>query len=322
MRLDLPAPRWAVPEILPEGLTILAGKPKMGKSWLALQAALSVAGGGVAFGKIRVDPGRVLYLSLEDTRRRMQSRLRLLLGDGACPRGLAIATSWPRVEDCGLASLSEWLRLHPDTRLVVIDTFGKFRAEPSANGNAYTEDYSAMSAIKSVADTQGTSILVVHHLRKMQTEDPLDSVSGSLGLTGAADGTLVLTRTRGSSEASLYLTGRDVEEAQLALKWDVHTAWTFMGDAALYARTREQEEVLAILRLYDGGPLGFGELVKQVREATGAEVDAVKMRISRMAQRGQLAREAGLYWIPGTEGGNSDAVTGNSLEGVGLQDLI
>src|SRR5918995_4663655 len=126
LAIEFPEPRWIVPGIIPEGTTILAGKPKMGKSWLAL-------------GTKRVERGAVLYLALEDNPRRLQSRLKKLLAGGAAPEGLELATEWPRLGDGGLDALEAWLNTHPDARLVVIDTLAKFRTGQTGK-NLYKED--------------------------------------------------------------------------------------------------------------------------------------------------------------------------------------
>ena len=101
---ELPPVRWAIPDILPEGLTLLAGKPKLGKSWLALSAALSIAAGGVALGTQPVAKGDVLYLALEDNARRLQSRARQILASMTeIPSGIEFALDWPRLGEGGLA---------------------------------------------------------------------------------------------------------------------------------------------------------------------------------------------------------------------------
>ena len=123
---DLPPLRWAIPDILPEGLTMLAGKPKQGKSWLALSVALAIAAGGYALGKQPVTRGQVLYLALEDNERRLQSRARQLLASmNSVPSGIEFELCWPRLNMGGLRFLEEFLEVHPEVGLVVIDTWAK-----------------------------------------------------------------------------------------------------------------------------------------------------------------------------------------------------
>ena len=104
----LPEHRWAVRDVLPEGVALLVGRPKIGKSWLALNLALAIASGGYALGRIRVEAGDVLYLSLEDNERRLKARLTSILGKDQCPDRLTLSTAWPRLDDRGLQWLDAW----------------------------------------------------------------------------------------------------------------------------------------------------------------------------------------------------------------------
>jgi len=201
---DLPPLRWAIPDILPEGLTMLAGKPKQGKSWLALSIALAIAAGGYALGKQPVTRGQVLYLALEDNERRLQSRARQLLASmNSVPSGIEFELCWPRLDQGGLRYLEEYLEVHPQVRLVVIDTWAK--VSPCLKGHSrsrYEDDYEALTPLKCLADHFHVSVLVIHHLRKMAADDVLDEITGSIGVTGAVDGALILKRERGQKEAS------------------------------------------------------------------------------------------------------------------------
>jgi hypothetical protein len=297
MAIEFPEPRWIVPGIVPEGTTILAGKPKMGKSWLALGTSVAVAAGGVALGTKRVERGAVLYLALEDNPRRLQSRLKKLLPGGAAPEGLELATAWPRLGDGGLDALEAWLNTHPDARLVVIDTLAKFRAA-QAGKNLYKEDYEAVEPLVELAAHHNVAVLIVHHLRKLGAEDPLDQVSGSMGLTGGADGALVLNRERGRADAYLYVTGRDIEEEkELALSWDSTTAtWKIAGDAEEYRNTRERQEVEECLRTL-GKPAG----PKEVSEALGKPHNNVKQLMWKMGNEGDLRSVGGGKYVPVTD---------------------
>ncbi len=173
---ELPPVRWIIPELLPEGLTLLAGKPKLGKSWLALSVALSIAAGSVALGAQPVAKGDVLYLALEDNTRRLQSRARRLLASmTGTPSNLEFALDWPRLGEGGLAYLEAYLKAHPNLRLVVIDTWA--RVTPPSGGrrcSQYEGDYESLTPLKRLADTYHVSILAVHHLRKTGSSDVLE----------------------------------------------------------------------------------------------------------------------------------------------------
>ncbi len=248
--LELPPVKWAVPEILPEGVTLLCGKPKLGKSWFALGLCVATATGGYALGTKQVEKGDALYLALEDNQRRMQKRLRKVLDGAAAPDSLHVALEWPRLDQGGIDELRAWLNDHPAARLVVIDTLAK--ARPEARGqNVYADDYAALEKLLPLAAEYGVAILVVHHLRKMGAADPLDEISGSTGLSGGVDGFLILKRDRGRHDAALHVDGRDVEEpTELALTWDQElAAWKLAGDAAEYRMSRGRAEILATLKL-------------------------------------------------------------------------
>ncbi len=214
---------WAVPGILPEGVTIFAGKSKMGKSWLALGLCISVAAGGYALGKTPVERGQSLYLALRDDERRLRDRLRTVLAGEEAPDGFHYSTSWPKIGDGGAEALDAWLRDHSWSRLVVIDTLKKVRPKAYGNRNIYDVDYEALEPLLPIASKHNVSILVVHHTNKQaDPADPFDVIPGSTGLTEGVDNVLILNRERGKkADTFLYVDGRDIEEqGELPLKWD------------------------------------------------------------------------------------------------------
>jgi RecA-family ATPase len=225
MAEELPPVRWVVANILPEGVTFLAGRPKLGKSWMMLGLGVAVATGGVALGTKRVEQGEVLYISLEDPRRRLHNRLGKLLSDQPAPAKLHIVTEWPRLDEGGAELLSDWLAVDPDARLVIADTLAMLKSHASGRRSAYDEDREAVGPLGPIAAEHGAGILLVHHLREAESDDPLDMIHGSAGLTGGVDGALVLKRKRGQADAYLHLDGRDVENpTELALKFDPNAA--------------------------------------------------------------------------------------------------
>lgn len=226
MNLVLPPLRYAVDGLLPQGVCILAGRAKTGKSWLVLALCIAVADGKPFWGR-DTQTGDVLYLCLEDSRSRLQQRVLTFTEEP--PEKLYFAEMAHSLED-GLAAQIKWfLDEHPDTRLIVIDTLQKVRK--IQNDNLYAQDYKDIGLLKAVADQYGVCILCVHHLRKMKADDPHDMVNGSTGLIGAADGSFVLIREKNSSsEARLHIRGRDIEEQVLQLRFDRESClWEYIG---------------------------------------------------------------------------------------------
>jgi AAA domain len=292
---ELPPVRWTIPDILPEGLTLLAGKPKLGKSWLALSVALSIAAGGVALGAQPVAKGDVLYLALEDNARRLQSRARRLLTSmSETPSNIDFALEWPRLSVGGLACLEAYLKGHPNLRMVVIDTWARV-APPSGERRCsqYEGDYEALMPLKRLADTYHVSILAVHHLRKTGSHDVLDEIIGSTGVTGAVDGAMILKRDRGQTDATLFVTGRDVEhEQQLALNFDASTAlWTLVGNAEELCCTRARQDILDLLR--EQGPDGMK--TREIAEALQKNYHTTRSLLRKMEESGDVRRFDGHY---------------------------
>lgn len=295
MTTEFEAPRWAVPGVLPEGLTLLAGPPKIGKSWLSLGLAVAVASGGKALGKLDVQDGDVLYLALEDTPRRLKNRLGTVLADSPPPDRLTFWTECPRFPE-GAKQIQTWLVAHPNSRLVIIDVLARVKGSPSPGSPQYEVDYRAMQPAKHLADRHQVAVILVHHVRKAASDDFLDEVSGTNALAGAADNIMVLKRTRGSADGALRLTGRDVEEIDYALKFDPeHGLWHLLdGPAVDHLVTPTRSAILAHVRAHPS------DQPKQIAEATGQDYELVKKTVRRMADDGQLVNHgAGRYTLPG-----------------------
>jgi RecA-family ATPase len=193
---QFPELRYIVPGLLPEGLTILAGGIKLGKSWMTMDWAYAVASGGSALGNILCDQGDVLHLALEDNERRLQRRQQVLMGDGPYPDRLEFNCSWPRLDDGGIEEIEAWANSVSNPRLVVIDTLKMVRRSQRNSEALYDFDYSTAEPLRELAGRFGIAIVVVHHLNKRRdTDDPFDQVSGSNGLSACADATLILDRT-------------------------------------------------------------------------------------------------------------------------------
>lgn len=287
---DFPEPRWAIPGIVPEGTTLLCGKPKMGKSWMALGLGIAVASGGVALGSIRVDAGDVLYLSLEDNERRLKKRIKKILPDGDIPPRLHLTTEWPKVGEGCRGYIAQWLRQTPDARMVIIDTLKKIRPN-RGNRDMYDADYEMGASLQVLSHQHNVAFLIVHHLRKADAvDDPMDMISGSTGLTGSVDGSLVLVRARSEADAILHISGRDIEDdAPLSLKFDQATAiWEKVGLAVDMDMTPERQRIMSVMRAAGGSITA-----KQVAARIGKEYETIRKRMAAMEKEGDIKIESG-----------------------------
>lgn len=295
MGTEFPEPRWAVPGLVAEGLNLLVGSPKLGKSWLCLGLAVSIAGGGRALGKIPVDSGPVLYAALEDTPRRLQGRLRAVLQSEAVPDDLHIITSLPR--GLQMAELvSEWLDCNPGARLVIIDVLRKVTNRTDSRSNGYEADYDSMGLLKALADKHGVAVLAVHHTRKMADDsDVFNEVSGSTGLTGAADAILIAKRARNTSEAVLHVTGRDITEQEYGLMWHPDGCrWSLSEEPVVLSGMGEtRRKILDHIREHEG------DTPTQIAKGTDVSLATVKQTVRRMVEDDQLASDGeGRYFLP------------------------
>jgi hypothetical protein len=312
--MQLPEPKWAVDGIIPEGLSLLAGKPKLGKSWLALNLALAVATGGVALGSISVERGDVLYLALEDTKRRLRDRINKLAAKQQLrewPATLHLASIYPRQDKGGLDALAQWLENWPQHRLVIIDTWPRFRPFRTRGRDNYEEDYQHASELKGIADKYRVGALALAHCRKMDAADPIDEVSGTLGLTGAADGVAVLKRERGQHDATLFVAGREIDEREIALHWEPDYAlWSILGGAEEYRLSKERREVIDLLDKA-GKPLSPTEAAGLLGKTAGT----VKKLMWTMYQAGQLENSGGKY-TAGNPGNRGNPASMGTVTGV------
>ena len=286
---SFPEPRWAVPGLVPEGFTVLAASPKIGKSWMTLGMAVSVVTGQLVMGAIEPEPGHCLVLALEDTPRRLRERLTKLLGTKPPPHGLHIVTEWEAGQP-GLHRLHQWLQANPQTRLVVIDVIARLRV-PNARGETYQDDYLLGASIKQVADAHQVGIVGVHHTRKATADDFVASISGTHGLMGSADSMLVLRRGRNEASAVLSITGRDVEESEKALTFN-DGLWTLSSKPVYLAQaTALRRRLLAALEQY--GPT----TPKHLALVTAINHSTIRTELGRLLDDGLITKDGPTYQV-------------------------
>jgi biotin operon repressor len=286
--------RWIVPGYLPEGFSVLAGRQKLGKTWLAMDWGLAVATGGIAMGSIPVECGDVLYIDLENGPRRIQRRI-VSLYNGATHVPDLSRLEWQTeapILDKGLIDhLDDWRRTAANPRLVVIDVLQRIKPMGNATRNSYENDYAAWAPLQSWATLHGIGVVGLHHTKKGGADDPLEALSGSNGLSATADTTLVLDRN--GDGISLYVRGRDVDEKESALVFSAG-AWTVTGDAVKVRMSSERRAILDALESATE-PLSPAD----VADLTGMSSQAVRQSMSRMAKAGEITKASrGMYLAP------------------------
>jgi hypothetical protein len=289
---------YILPGIIPEGLTLLVSRPKLGKSWLAFDLGIAVAGGRYTLGALKPVERDVLYLALEDNQRRLQRRASKLLTTlgGKWPERLTIVTKWRQTDEGCIEAVEEWCKSVKRPTLVIVDTLQKIRPFAEAK-NAYTADYRALTGLQELAGRHpGLGIVVNHHDRKMAADDVFDTVSGTLGLNGAADTILIISRRAG--EVTLHIDGRDVEKAEHAIEFNKATCrWTLLGSAA---DVHQSDQRARILRALEGAGEGLavGEILAAARLVSRNAADSL---LFDMRNEGEIERVGrGVYGLPGT----------------------
>lgn len=298
VNMQLPPVKYVIDGILPEGLTIIAGKPKVGKSWLMMGLSVAVATGGYFLGSIKTDSSRVLYLALEDNARRLSGRLKMVLRNKPAPNNLHLFTEWPRTDQNGAVLMEKFVQKYPDTRLIIIDTLVKIKSKAvNRNKTLYAEDYESMEPLKAIADKFGIAVVVVHHVRKSGSDDKFEEISGTTGLTGGTDGMMVLSRDRARCDGVLYITGRDMADKEMALRWDeTTTSWSYLGNAAEYRMSQERQAIVELLR-QSPEPMSS----KDIAGALGKNHNTVRYNLSNMYKDGQVQKAStGRYYITTT----------------------
>ena len=204
--------------LLYRGTYLFVGAPKLGKSFLMTQLAYHIST-GTPLWNYPVRKGTVLYLALEDDYRRLQERSYRMFGT-AENESLFFSVSAGQLGRGLDEQLTNFLREHPDTSLIIIDTLQKVR-EIGGDNYSYANDYQIITRLKALADNYSICLLLVHHTRKQQSDDKFDMISGTNGLLGAADGAFLLQKERrADNAATLDISGRDQQDQRLYLKRD------------------------------------------------------------------------------------------------------
>jgi len=248
--MNIEPPHTVVENMLCQGLTILAGAPKVGKSWLCLDLCISICNGEAILG-FKTNKCDCLYLALEDSYYRLQGRARKVLKTVATvPEGFRLNILANPLNEGLFEQLQDELKEYPNIKLIIIDTLQKIRGTPNNADTMYGYDYKEMSKIKSFADEHKISIVVIHHLKKGSENDTFDKINGSTGLRGAADTAIILSKIKDKKEVVFSIEGRDVESTEKLLIFNKETLkWEVICDDL------EAKEAKADIDIYESNPI-------------------------------------------------------------------
>ena len=285
--MDLPATKFVIKDLLPQGLAIIGGAPKVGKSWLMLDWCVRIAKGETIWN-FPTTKGTTLYVSLEDTASRLQERL-LSVTDEA-PNVFFTTFSFKIGE--GLEEqITSFVTDHPGTALIVIDTFQMIRNTGSEV--SYASDYNEIEILKKLAEELKITILLVHHLRKQGDSDPFNMLSGTNGLAGGVDTMFVLDKSkRCSANATLYCSGRDIEDREIELCFDKENCvWNFVSDSSDNPEMLlpgEMQKLVGMMKensFFSGSNADF---IERYNQYTGREIKANSLKRMMNRYRSEL----------------------------------
>ena len=295
----LPDPQWMIEKLLHEGLVLFGGKSKRGKSYLALDLAVSMAAGRSAFGHpdfaVR-SPKKVLYIALEDGKRRLQDRLRAIQPNLVELDTLCFAYEWPLLTEGGMEQLAAAVEEH-HFQVLILDILAKVEGS-AANGRGekdYHEVYDIFAKLQALRNTHSFALLMLTHLRKQDAEDVFDTLHGSVAYAGAQDVLWVLERKPHDDIAVLHLRDKDAEDLSLALRFQ-DGCWHFLGEGEEHVQGQMARDVLQVLR-EEQRPCS----IRDIQLATGippARYAYLRKILSKLAEEDLILRvDRGRYAI-------------------------
>ncbi len=285
MKMEFDPLVYSIDKLLPEGVFILAGSGKIGKSWLALDMCIATATDGKLWDYKATD-GEVLYLALEDTYRRLKGRLELIQEENVDIDKLHLAIASLGITDGLIEQVKGFMKAKPNTRLIVIDTLERIR-NTEQDKSIYSCDYRDISTLREITKDSTVTLLLIHHTRKMYDPDPLNTLSGSTGLVGAVDGVWVLEKeSRTENKGKLTIANRDTGGYCFKVEFDKDKfKWNSLGS---FDTAKEKENIDFCVMINDFLQTKWQgtatDLAKELTEATLSS-SAITKRLNKSKDR-------------------------------------
>ena len=298
--------KWVVDELIPSGLTVLAGDAKIGKSFLCWNLALAVAHGGIAISRFNVPSARnTTYIALEDPLSLIAERIHMLSFNEIPPDRLKIMNTLPanlKFNNAGIAVIDNYIK-ESGTEFLIVDTWKHVRPEIVSNGSAYDIDYQSLIPVQKLAHNNDIAILLVTHTRKSpDIDNPFNQIQGSMGVQAGCDTILMLTKS--NSAHSLHVTGRRIapDEHPMEMSDGIWKALTH-NEKLENDMNHSENSVFTALREYGDKGMTFTEAV----ELTGLVKPTVKSTLRRMVDKGLIVQpnDRGKYYLPNGNGNHN-----------------
>ena len=282
MASDVDEAKWFVDNLIPDGLTVLAGPAKIGKSFFAWNIAIAVAMGGIALSSIPIQtPRNATYFAFEDPRSLLIDRIKLMTSEMPSNLKLVSHLKNRKLDNAGLCILENYVDT-TQSEMIILDTWQHVCPEGSGSGSSYDVDYQAMMPVQKFAHAKKLAIILVTHTRKASDVDNVfNQIQGSMGVQAGCDTMLMLTRN--NDAASLHVTGRRIMETEYALTLS-NGIWQLQGNADEYQKTRARQQIIDIL--HDAGDEGMR--AKDIADLINKNEQTVNSMLRRMKNDGNI----------------------------------
>ena len=276
---------WAV-----EGINIIAGRPKLGKTTFERQKLAAAAVGAPFLDSHFREPVKCAFLSLEEGELLCRMKFKMAAFNELALASIQLHFEWPRGLD-GADLLDRYLTANPDIRLICIDSLTKFRTIPDPRTPSFMADYEAINHLHDVSKRHpGICIDVIHHTRKAKSEDPIDDISGTYGLTAASDAYMVMRHH--SDGAVMYVGGRrwTREDSEYKLKRNGRQGWDMMG--AFLDLTDKQQDALERVKSAEHGLSG-----SELASALSITIPSAWQRLDELLEKGLVTKRYGRVFM-------------------------
>jgi hypothetical protein len=292
MDADLPPLKWIVPGLLPVGLTLFAGRPKIGKSLMMGHIATELSLGGQILSQFNVEPQNVLYYALEDGPVRLQQRMGIALQGRRPSENMQIVLQIGNLKEKGIDQIEKYLTQNPDTSLVILDTLGSASGEKKGTNDPFGADYLLVQRMQQLALSHNLAIVIIHHLRKPMKGvdgDVMDEIAGTTGLTAAADTLMALVNSK-DGRLQLHARGRDLEEKVFDISTDIEAGnWEIVGEGMSSVMSSERREIFDVIN-DSPEPIGPQKISELLRKSSKSEQNAVRKLLQKLVIDGLISK--------------------------------